>query len=399
MKLAGKSKSLAIALACAAAGTLLLTRPFNTVAATGAASVPGSDNSLSGGALGNAPTSQPSEETPAKSLQELSAQYVAGSRQLGKLVPQAVLADPQKRAAAAPKAIPVAYHLLDIINQVAATKQVPAPQVDQMRQNVYATLYLLDDQSTVAKVKDMTASTNAGIQMNGKAIELQSRWISAGTNADEQQAVADDLEKMAKEHPTSSKITLLMYGFAMSTPNTPVRDRLLAVVSDTMTDPIAKQITAQTKAQAAAEAKQKNMIDKPLVITEKTVDGKDFSTDSLKGKVVLVDFWATWCGPCKASLPHVKEIYSKYHDQGLEIVGIDNDYDADTVTAFTAKENMPWTQLMDSNAASNHQWNPLSQQYGVNGIPCMFLIDKKGVLRSVTARADMDTLIPKLLAE
>ena len=131
----------------------------------------------------------------------------------------------------------------------------------------------------------------------------------------------------------------------------------------------------------------------------KTVDGQDFTTADWKGKVVLVDFWAVWCGPCVASLPHVIEQYNKYHDQGLEIVGIDNDMKADVVTKFTTSHKMPWPQLFAPSEDSKNRFSPNTLQYGIEGIPTMFIIDKKGNCRSVEAREKMDDLIPKLLAE
>jgi thiol-disulfide isomerase/thioredoxin len=139
---------------------------------------------------------------------------------------------------------------------------------------------------------------------------------------------------------------------------------------------------------------------KPCVISGTKPDGTKFTTADWKGKVVLIDFWATWCGPCLGELPHVKKMYATYHDKGLEILGVSNDYTAGALTKFLAdKPDMPWPQLFDAAAAAKQQWNPITQGFGINGIPTMFLIDKKGILRSVSARENMDDLIPKLLAE
>ena len=123
-------------------------------------------------------------------------------------------------------------------------------------------------------------------------------------------------------------------------------------------------------------------------------------TKDWKGKVILVDFWATWCGPCIAELPKVKKIYKDYHDKGLEILGVSCDSEAGELKGFIAKNpDMPWPQLFDAQQNPKLNWHPLAKEYGINGIPTMFLIDKKGVVRTVEARQEFEELIPKMLQE
>ena len=392
MKSTRRTQSIAILLACSAIGSVLLLRPVNSPAADGPL-----DSSV--------PASQPAPTgATERSPQEILADYQAVSQQLNSVLPPKILTDPAKRNDAAAAAIPVIFHRLRVIEELGTTKKVASNTVALLKQQSQAMLYLLNDQPTVTTVQSMIASSDPVRQSEGKSIQLSAQWMGM-SKADSAGAgkVADEVEKLDRANPNDSRLTVMTMNMAQSAPTAELQSRMLKLVLDVMTDPYAKrvksQIAAQQKRQEETEAKQSAMMNKPFTLTGKTVDGKDFTSADWKGKVVLVDFWATWCGPCKAGLPHVKEIYSQYHDKGLEIVGVSNDFKAEDLEVFTPKNNMPWPQLFDADAASKHSWNPISLNNGVEGIPCMFLIDKKGVLRSVTARAEMDDLIPKLLAE
>lgn len=114
----------------------------------------------------------------------------------------------------------------------------------------------------------------------------------------------------------------------------------------------------------------------------KDTDGKPLALSAFKGKVVLIDFWATWCGPCVAELPNVLEAYEKHHDAGFEIIGISLDSDKEKLTKFVADKKMTWVQFFDGNGWQNE----LAQKYGVNSIPSTYLLDREGKIIGVGLR-------------
>lgn len=152
--------------------------------------------------------------------------------------------------------------------------------------------------------------------------------------------------------------------------------------------------------EAAARQQLGDRAKLPVELAFTAVDGRKVDLRDLRGKVVLVEFWATWCAPCKEEIPNLKKLYAAYHAKGFEVVGItlENARLADTDTAvereqklakarqvlvdFTAKQEMPWPQYFDG----KFRQNKFAVDYLINSIPAMFLIGKDGRIITKHAR-------------
>jgi thiol-disulfide isomerase/thioredoxin len=126
-----------------------------------------------------------------------------------------------------------------------------------------------------------------------------------------------------------------------------------------------------------------------MEITGELLTGGEVDWNSYRGKVVLVDFWATWCGPCRAEIPNVLAMYEAYHDKGFDVLGVSLDKTPEAAKKYVAENKLPWDSLFPKNEEDRFWNHPLARYYGIGGIPTAILVDKEGKVVNMNARDEV----------
>lgn len=122
-------------------------------------------------------------------------------------------------------------------------------------------------------------------------------------------------------------------------------------------------------------------------------EGKDLKLSGLKGKVVVLDFWGVWCGPCRAAMPHLKELYAKHREEGLVIIGVHTTNEGEKAAEFVQEQEIPWPVAVDVEKQT-------VQAFHVDSYPDYYVIDRKGDLRIADlANTELDRVVEALLKE
>jgi thiol-disulfide isomerase/thioredoxin len=214
------------------------------------------------------------------------------------------------------------------------------------------------------------------------------------TNAAARVALDTDIAALRKNYPDELRTAMTQFSWVdILKPRDPVRAEVILRDLASNKDP---RVAGEAQRQLGSIQMQRKLAKEPLDLKFKAVDGTQVDLAKLRGKVVLVDFWAVWCGPCRMEIPNVVATYKQLHKDGFEIVGISLDQDKDKLVSFTNQAGMTWPQYFDGKMWSNE----ISSHFGISAIPAMWLVDKKGFVRSTEARgSELAERVKKLLAE
>jgi thiol-disulfide isomerase/thioredoxin len=305
--------------------------------------------------------------------------------------------------------------------------QMPAFDREKISDQAYLIKYSAARRQAMEKQNELALEFYKAAPNDKRAVQLMlARWrnMSLGGREQAEKEIADFLEKTTDP---DAKATVL-YQRAMNAVNTarpdlakgredaeafiktyPKDERgasLLTMLAMRSTGPAARELYeriaadyagTRTAKMAEGHLRREDGVGKPFELSfTDAMTGQPVSISALRGKVVVVDFWATWCGPCIAEMPKMKELYSKYKDQGVEFIGVSLDQPGDGLTElkkYVTDNEVAWPQYYQGGGWDSQ----FSMSWGINSIPALFIVDAEGNLYSTEARSRLDSIIPELI--
>jgi thiol-disulfide isomerase/thioredoxin len=276
---------------------------------------------------------------------------------------------------------------LELYKSAPDHERLPTLLIERWR-NVRPTDPKIDE--VIKEIEQVSTQTkNTKLKLDGTFALAQIKLARSRSSGTPDLSAVEEFLKLAPKDP---RAVSLLYGAASAAKEAGVRsaleDRLIKEYPDSMHAGLIKGARHQREA-----------VGKPfdLEFTD-AIKGSTVSIKGLKGKVVVIDFWATWCGPCVAEMPKMKELYAKYRDQGVEFIGVSLDQPKeqgglDKLKNFVEENKIAWPQYYQGKGWQSE----FSMSLGINAIPCVFVVDTEGKLYSVEARGKLEEMIPELL--
>ena len=213
-------------------------------------------------------------------------------------------------------------------------------------------------------------------KQSGKEVDRSE--VDAGFEALNKRLV-DSVESLVKRYPSSMVTPFIIIDRFVNYPNPEKAASTYAALA-----PAAKKSTYGLELEQYLKIGAKTAIGVKPSFSIPDINGKTLKLADMKGKVVLVDFWASWCGPCRKENPNLVKAYAKYHDKGFEIIGISLDDKRENWIKAIEADKLPWVHASDLKG-----WkSDLAVEYGIKSIPMSFLVDATGKIIAKDLRGD-----------
>ena len=267
----------------------------------------------------------------------------------------------------------------------AARARVTEIQALQMAVHLGATNHLND---LLAREQSLIADTNAPTELRYELrLDLVGRdlKLESASGADMNAALEKAGRALVKEFPSGPAGYEILGEVAESADLAKMRE--LADLMANSGGP--KELTDVGK----GLLRRLDVVGKSLPIEFTATDGREVNLTTLSNKVVLVDFWATWCPHCVEMVPNLKKLYDKFHADGFEIVGINFDDETNLAQRFIKEKDLAWPQFFGGRD------NKYGKNYALNFLPSAWLVDRKGIVRDIHGTADLEAKVEKLMAK
>ena len=239
-------------------------------------------------------------------------------------------------------------------------------------------------------IATIEAASDAPAKVKGWAAVNVLHAEYAKADAAARRAFVPKMIALAAQYPESDEVYTFIYRESTKL------DRRDPPTADALWEGLLDSPHPRLRARAEGRQAMATRATTPVELRFTAIDGREVDLAAMRGKVVLIDFWAMWCGPCVEEIPNLRRVYEQYHDKGFEVVGIslDNPNLGDRLLRFLEAHDMPRPQHYDG-----LRWEtPLAVRFSIDALPAMLLLDQEGRIVSIEARGDaLEALVRKHL--